>query len=1248
MDASMCISEPIFIRTAIRFVNGASQSILGGDSGLRLMLFATTVYMGIAVSAAIYQHQINRLRVMVRGALIGLIHHQSLHLPNEKSQDSSALALISSDIDSIDSVGCSRMSAYVAKHLENRQKGWNSATQNRLTATTAAIEGIKSFKMMGMEDAIQSQVLHLRNNEIQTSKRLRWILVAYNASANALGILAPVLTLILFLLFSQSDGMHADQTFTALALLAMVTHPANMVMTLIPQAISVIANFDRIQVFINQTSIQDARQVFQGGSPQQFISMQALTVAPPPLYHSILRDVDLAITRGEIVTCAGAVGSGKTTLAMAVLGEATATAGSISMSSKEIAYCAQEPWLPSVTIREAISGHLIGLDIEWYNTVIEACGLVPDFHSFVAGDMALIENNGMNLSGGQKQRIALARAVYLKYRMLVLDDPFSALDEAVTGHIVQRLLGSRGLFRKMATTVLLISNSNRVLLLDNSRLHHQMHLQDPNAAFGVFSLPSTISNTLNPSNDSGVLGKSRKLHLSDAEDDTSRRTGDIAIYRYYINAIGRSNILLLIVCTAGFSFCSIFAQYILKWATESPRDKSKIYMSLYATISFIGWVATSGTVWAAQMKVAVRSGAVLHAQLLDRIFKAPLSYITKTDIGTIVNRFGQDINLVDKKLPPTLANLNTQIFKLLMQLVLLLKIRPMMSLTVPVCAICVYFIQRVYLRTSRQLRFLELESKSSLFTNFIDTANGIVTIRAFGWKDKFEKENVQALDLSQKPFYLLLCLQCWLKMILDCTITGFAVVLIAFTISYRNTTAGADLGLALNLIIVANTTLLKLVQAWTSLETSLGAIARLKSIQDCLPTEDNTEHTLDPGLRWPSIGNLHVNDVSVGYSKSLPLALRNVSFVVKPGQKVVVVGRTGSGKSTLMLSLLQLLGPSEGSTFIDDINLTHVSPRTVRKRGFIAVPQDGFTISTASLRFNLDPYHTSSEQEISLSLQRTGLWDKIHSMAGSAEKAGASLKIRSLLDLPMLSFLPFSAGQLQLLALSRTLLRVWSSAPHKPIVILDEVSSSLDSETESIVTDILRDDLRDYTVVIIAHRVAGIMGAMRPGVDAIATMQDGRLQTTLFEPPPTTAETTVYPSFSSRPVNTLKYALGSLDRLPLELLFDTLYRLDMCSLFKFRQITLRSRQLVDSLNQYQRVVSYGLNLFCALLRTRRVIDISLLDFYNALCTKACNFCGEFGGFISLLIWKRCCFRSSKTQVRTPASVRKQFHMTKAK
>jgi ABC-type protease/lipase transport system fused ATPase/permease subunit len=203
--------------------------------------------------------------------------------------------------------------------------------------------------------------------------------------------------------------MQADRIFTSLALLAMVTHPANMVMTLIPQAVSVMANFDRVQVYISQEGIHDPRELSVEHSAAQVASTQSMTVEPPSLTYPILCDVNLAINRGEIVICAGAVGSGKTTLAMALLGEATLTMGSIRVSSKEIAYCAQGPWLPSVTIREAISGKPAGknvdIDTEWYSTVVEACGLVPDFNSFVAGDMALIENSGMNLSGGQKQRI---------------------------------------------------------------------------------------------------------------------------------------------------------------------------------------------------------------------------------------------------------------------------------------------------------------------------------------------------------------------------------------------------------------------------------------------------------------------------------------------------------------------------------------------------------------------------------------------------------------------------------------------------------------------------------------------------------------------------------------------------------------------------------------------------------------------------------------------------------------------------
>lgn len=149
-----------------------------------------------------------------------------------------------------------------------------------------------------------------------------------------------------------------------------------------------------------------------------------------------------------------------------------------------------------------------------------------------------------------------------------------------------------------------------------------------------------------------------------------------------------------------------------------------------------------------------------------------------------------------------------------------------------------------------------------------------------------------ALNLSQKPAYLLLCLQCWLKVVLDCLIALIAVSLIAVTVEYRNTTTGADIGLALNLIIVANSTLLKLVQSWASLETSLGAVTRLKSVQDSVPVEDGV-NVSDPGPRWPLSGETLVDNISVSYSSSPGLALRDMSLRIIGGQKVIIMGRTG-------------------------------------------------------------------------------------------------------------------------------------------------------------------------------------------------------------------------------------------------------------------------------------------------------------------------------------------------------------------
>jgi len=188
-----------------------------------------------------------------------------------------------------------------------------------------------------------------------------------------------------------------------------------------------------------------------------------------------------------------------------------------------------------------------------------------------------------------------------------------------------------------------------------------------------------------------------------------------------------------------------------------------------------------------------------------------------------------------------------------------------MALCIPPFIVGVYILQTIYLRTSRQLRFMDLEAKSPLFSNFVETFEGIVTIRAFRWEEKLREANWHFLDASQQPYYLLLCIQRWLNLVLDLMIAGMAILVIALAMRLRSSTNGALLGIALNNVLGFNQSLTMLITEWTKLETSLGAIARLKNFETETPHESRLGENTIPPKSWPQFGSIEFRGVSASY-----------------------------------------------------------------------------------------------------------------------------------------------------------------------------------------------------------------------------------------------------------------------------------------------------------------------------------------------------------------------------------------------
>ncbi|KAJ9142479.1 Multidrug resistance-associated protein 1 [Pleurostoma richardsiae] len=1019
---------------------------------------------------------------------------------------------------------CIILCAALVASTGNRQKVWMDKIQRRVGMTAGVIANMKSVKIAGIAGPIEDLIQGMRVDELKMGNRFRMVMVISVTIAFAPLIISPVVTFAV-----TAASLDVTTIFTAFSYLLLLSNPLIMVLQMVPTTLAAFTCLTRIQNYLESEPRVDFREsTFELSDEKQLDgpgpSAAVITVKNGSFgwdeERLSLRNIDLAVPASQLTMVVGPIASGKSTLCRVLLGETPVHHGHVILTptSRRIGYCDQNPFLSNGTIRENIVS-FSPFNEARYSESIEATMLTADLLTLPQGDRTNIGSNGITLSGGQKQRVAMARALYLDTDFFIFDDILSGLDADTEENVFRRVFGPDGLMRKRNATAVLCTHSIRhlpsadhiIALGSDGTLVEQGNFQDLVAnrkyvhSLGIKERKSEDSDSdatsveiEEPPENPTFRAKTAESAVSEHIQDLARVHGDSTVYKHYFKSIGFLPLFSFLVTAGGAGFLyNWMTVWLNLWANDlsstHPNHNNAYWIGLFGLFQAMAMILIFAFVFIGMRTIIMQSGATLHKAALVTVVKAPLRFFTTTDTGVVTNIFSQDMTLIDNELPMALLNVTVDFFITTGMAAVVASASPYLAISYPFLAVVLWCIQKFYLRTSRQLRLLDLEAKSPLYTHYLDTIKGVATFRAFGWvRDGILLNNSQ-LDNSQRPAYLLAMIQRWLGFTLDVVVCILAVIVVALSTQMRSTTGFT--GASLVTLMSFGSSVANIIRSYTMLETSLGAISRLKSFSEKTKPETLPGEDFVPPATWPQNGSIDIKGVSASYSElsddsdvgpsgsttpnSPNLALRDLNITILPGEKVAICGRSGSGKSSTILLLLRLLDPipSTYENVTIDGEPLHRIDRAVLRQRIIAVPQEAvFLPDGTSFRANLDPFGTATAADCRAALDAVGLSLLVDSHGG--------------LDTGM-SAEALSQGQKQLFSLARALLRRRLRAAtgiHGGILLLDEVSSSVDMDTDRAMREVIEREFEGYTIVMVSHRLEMVMG-----FDRVVVMSRGEV-----------------------------------------------------------------------------------------------------------------------------------------------------------
>lgn len=965
----------------------------------------------------------------------------------------------------------------LAKFCDTLQQKQMELKDDRIRIMNEILNGIKILKLYAWEIPFMKKVTDVRKKEISFLRKYYYI----DSVFSCLWSLGPNLILIAcFATFVLSDKTHILDTktvFVSLNLFNILRLPMGLLPDLLSRLIKALVSLRRLEKFLNTDELKCS--VTHHINQNDAIKFSFASFTWNLNEKIILKNIHLNIEKGSLIAIVGQVGSGKSSLLSAILDEMYKVEGSINVMGS-IAYVPQTAWIQNATIRDNIL-----FTEEWnesdYNLVLEFCALLPDLEILPAGDLTEIGEKGINLSGGQKQRVSLARAVYQNADIYLLDDPLSAVDASVGRYLFEEVIGRNGILatktRLLVThNISVLPEVDYIIVLDDGMIIEQGSYQQLLETNGKFSKlmeqEYSVSHTDEKKNDNLIVIDSENKDLNKTKIKTGGQLieeelmeiGKVqwSIYKLYFRKLGYFYCFLLIFGFIGeVSFEIGTGLWLSSWSMDKllPNGQQNISqrnlrLKVFALL-LLGEGIFSLATNIFMFKRTTNAAVNIHYDLLNRILKAPLSFFDITPIGRIINRFSKDIDSVDAEIPSNFY-FSLLIFFLFLSTIVVMEISSKILIVSFIPLILIYYaLLKFYITTSRQLSRLESITRSPVYDNFSESIDGVSSIRSYRAVDYFIRRSNKRLDINNNCYFTGMTLSRWLQAILLLTGGSIALFTALLAVFGRDFLNPGLIGLALTYSTDVPSDLGWLVRLISQLETSMVSLERISEYSNIEQETFWEESKIPVSDDWPEEGAISMCDFSTSYRTGLNPVLSDINLDIGDGEKVGIVGRTGAGKSSLILSIFRIIEPINGCILINNLDISQIGLQKLRSK-LTVIPQDP-VIFGGSVRMNLDPWEEHNDDNLWLALEHSHLKNFVSSLSEGLEyellEGGSNI----------------SAGQRQLLCLARALLR------KTRILLLDEATASIDLETDQLVHNTIHNVFSHCTIVTIAHRLHTVM-----------------------------------------------------------------------------------------------------------------------------------------------------------------------------